>query len=133
MMAFAGIFQEQGFVLRCASHGKELQRLLGKWEITLPRTTSSDRDVSAITHEIGPVVLRHCLEDARWMVRAGGHGTELALRDRQASIFEAELLMPREAFCRGCRTCGNDVTRVAFHFGVSPAAAGVRMAILGLE
>ena len=27
--------------------------LLGKWVITLPRTTSSERDVSAIAHEIG--------------------------------------------------------------------------------
>lgn len=78
MAAFAGIFQEQGFVLRCASHGKELQRLFEKWVITLLRTTSSDRDVSAIAHEIGPVVLGHSLEDARWMVRAGGHGTELS-------------------------------------------------------
>ena len=68
---------------------------------------------------------------------AGWYGPEgtarNSLRDRQASVFAAELLMPREAFCRVCRTCGNDVTRVAFHFGVSPAAAGVRMAIPGLE
>lgn len=98
MAAFAGIFQEQGFVLRCASHGKELQRLFEKWVITLLRTTSSDRDVSAIAHEIGPVVLGHSLEDARWMVRAGGHGT-LSGIGRPASLRQ-------NCSCRGKHSAG---------------------------
>lgn len=41
--------------------------------------------------------------------------------------------MPEKEFREKSRECGNDVEEVAFWFGVTPSAAGVRMTMLGIE
>lgn len=71
-------------------------------------------------------MLGHTLDAAGMLVRS----RDLPPEERQANVFAAELLMHREQFRKVCSDCGNNVYDVAFRFGVSPAAAGVRMSIL---
>ena len=73
-------------------------------------------------------MLEHRPNEAGMIFRSG----ELTDEERQANVFAAELLMPKEKFRQVCRECGNNVYEVAFRFGVSPSAAGVRMSILGI-
>lgn len=128
MEAFENIFKEKDIEIRYELHGESLQRLNKKWIITLPRNTSSERDVYTIAHEIGHIVLGHNLDEAGMIFRSG----ELTITERQANVFAAELLMPEDLFREVCKECDNNVYEVAFRFGVSPSAAGVRMSILGI-
>lgn len=128
MSAFAGIFRDYHIELQYESHGDSLRREGETYIITLPRNTSPERDVYTIAHEIGHIVLGHTLDAAGMLVRS----RDLSPEERQANVFAAELLMHREQFRKVCSDCGNNVYDVAFRFGVSPAAAGVSMAILGV-
>ena len=128
MEAFSRIFKDYDIELKYERCGENLQSIGGKRIITLPRNTSPERDVYTIAHEIGHIVLEHRPNEAGMISRSG----ELTDEERQANVFAAELLMPKEKFRQVCRECGNNVYEVAFRFGVSPSAAGVRMSILGI-
>lgn len=128
MLAFAGIFRDYHIELQYEIHGECLRKEGDIYIITLPRNTSPERDVYTIAHEIGHIVLGHTLDAAGMLFRS----RDLPPEERQANVFAAELLMPKEQFRKVCSDCGNNVYEVAFRFGVSPAAAGVRMAILGI-
>lgn len=95
---------------------------------TLPKNTTAERDNYVIAHEFGHIILGHSIEAMRLPV-----SDKCTDEDRQANIFAAEFLMPEKEFREQCLECGNDVEEVAFWFYVTPSAAGVRMAILGIE
>lgn len=95
-----------------------------KYVLTLPNDTSSLRDHYTLAHEMGHIIMGHSID-----VMMGG-GTD---EDKQANIFAAEILMPEKEFRDVCRECRNNKFKVASKFGVTPSAAGVRMAILGIE
>lgn len=128
MEAFAKIFDDYHIEIKYESRGESLQSIGGKRIITLPRNTSPERDVYTIAHEIGHIVLDHKLNNVGMIFRSG----ELTPEERQANVFAAELLMPKDKFRQVCKECNNNVYEVAFRFGVSPSAAGVRMSILGI-
>ncbi len=109
-------------------HGESPRKNGDKYVLTLPQYTPFENDHVRIAHELGHIVLGHGIEAMQSPVR-----TEISDEDRQANIFAADLLMPEKEFREKCRECGNDVEEVAFWFGVTPSAAGVRMAILGIE
>lgn len=112
-------------IYRC--HGEAPIKDGDKYIITLPQYTPLENDNVRIAHELGHIILGHGIEVMRMPVR-----TEISDEDRQANIFAAEMLMPEDKFREKCRECRNDVENVAFWFGVTPSAAGVRMAILGI-
>lgn len=95
-----------------------------KYVLTLPNDTSALRDHYTLAHEMGHVIMGHSIDAMKVS------GTE---EDKQANIFAAELLMPEKEFREVCRKCRNNKFKVASKFGVMPSAAGVRMAILGIE
>lgn len=109
-------------------HGEDARREGDKYIFTLPKNTTLERDRYRMAHEFGHIILGHSVED----MRLDG-GIKISDKDRQANIFAAEFLMPEKEFREKCRECGNDVEEVAFWFGVTPSAAGVRMDILGIE
>ena len=91
-----------------------------KYVLTLPNDTSALRDHYTLAHDI----MGHSIDAMKVS------GTE---EDKQANIFAAELLMPEKEFREVCRKCRNNKFKVASKFRVMPSAAGVRMAILGIE
>lgn len=109
-------------------HGEDARREGDKYIFTLPKNTTLERDRYRMAHEFGHIILGHSVAD----MRLDG-GIKISDKDRQANIFAAEFLMPEKEFREKCRECGNDVEDVAFWFGVTPSAAGVRMAMLGIE
>ena len=109
-------------------HGEDARKEGDKYVFTLPQRTSPEHDHYRIAHEFGHIILGHSVEDMCF-----NGGIEISDKDRQANIFTAEFLMPEKEFREKCRECRNDVENVAFWFGVTPSAAGVRMAMLGIE
>lgn len=109
-------------------HGKAPMEDGGKYILTLPKRTMPEVDHYRMAHELGHIILGHSLETMRLPV-----STEISDEDRQSNIFAANLLMPESKFRDVCRECRNNVEDVAFWFGVTPSAAGVRMAMLGIE
>lgn len=109
-------------------HGEDTRKEGDKYIFTMPQRTSPGHDYYMMAHEFGHIILGHGVEDMRF-----NGGLEISDKDRQANIFTAEFLMPEKDFRDVCREYNNDVYRVAAKFGVMPSAAGVRMAILGIE
>ena len=109
-------------------HGQPPMRDGDKIILTLPNDTSIVRDNYTIAHEIGHLVLGHSIEDMR-----SQYNREITDEDRQANIFAAELLMPKDLFRVVCRECRYNVYSIGDRFDVSPSAAGVRMSILNID
>lgn len=103
------------------SVGKDLK----KFTIHLPSETSHVRDNFTIAHELGHFFL-HSRGDDKF--NRGGRDR----REFEANWFAAELLMPSEEFKAAAARTQNDPHQLASHFGVSPAAAKVRLSVLGL-
>lgn len=104
--------------------GKPTRKDGDKYVLTLPNDTSSLIDHYTLAHEMGHIIMGHSIDAMKVS------GTD---EDKQANIFAAELLMPEKEFREVCRKCRNNKFKVASKFGVIPAAAGVRIAILGIE
>ena len=100
-----------------------------KYVLTIYFKTPSGRITYILAHELGHIVLGHSIEAMRERFSDG----QISVEERQANIFANNLLMPERKFRDVCRECGNRVEKVAYSFGVTPSAAGVRMAILGIE
>ena len=97
--------------------------------LTLYASTPEGRENYILAHELGHIVLGHSIEAMRERFSDG----QLSVEERQANIFANNLLMPERKFRDVCRECGNRVEKVAYSFCVTPSAAGVRMAMLGIE
>lgn len=103
----------------------------GVFTIFLPQFTSVSRDRFTIAHELGHYFL-HYLYKKRTGEASFGRGSRNRA-ETEANVFASALLMPHEAFERVWRATGADEWRVANHFDVSPAAAGVRAQVLRLS
>jgi len=101
----------------------------GSFVITIPETTSSVRDAFTIAHELGHYFLHTNLENPGEVAfnRKGSN-----LEETQANWFAASFLMPEDEFREAASKFNYDQRNIAAHFGVSGAAAGVRMSVLGL-
>ena len=108
---------------------KETLRIRGdeSFVITIPANTSPLRDVFTIAHELGHYYLH---SDKRTKESFNRDGTNQ--RETEANWFAAELLMPAEKFKKTAEELQNDPQKIAAKFGVSGAAARVRMSVLGL-
>lgn len=100
-----------------------------KYILTLYASTPDGRINFILAHELGHIVLGHSIDAMRERFSDG----KISDEERQANIFANNLLMPEKKFRDVCRECGNRVEKVAYSFGVTPSAAGVRMAMLGIE
>ena len=127
--AFDRIFEEKRITLSFQEKGEKLKKEKdGSYTITLPRDTSPLRDNYTIAHELGHIFLNHPL-NAACEIRRSLEKTRI---EREANVFAAELLMPRDKFLSACVEYSNDPYAVASIFSVSPTAASVRMSILGI-
>lgn len=97
--------------------------------ITIPHNTSPLRDVFTLAHELGHYFLHTDFEKPGSVVfnRSGSTRDEI-----EANWFAADLLMPEEAFRIAAHEFDNNHHKLAARFGVSGAAARVRMSVLGL-
>lgn len=103
----------------------------GAFTIFLPPMTSMRRDRFTIAHELGHYFLHYLLPG-----HSGAHGFgrgERNRRETQANVFASSLLMPADAFTAAYNACEGNHWELASRFDVSPAAAGVRCQVLGLE
>lgn len=110
-----------------------LIRMLGRHNVEVRYKTwarsPKGRENYILAHELGHIVLGHSIEAMRERFSDG----QLSVEERQANIFANNLLMPERKFRDVCSECRNNVYWVAYSFGVTPSAAGVRMAMLGIE
>jgi hypothetical protein len=83
----------------------------------------------SIAHEIGHFLLH---PDRVAPERGGAANAALALQEREADQFAAELLMPADRLRRAAFECGCDVQRLATRFEVSQSAMRIRLERLGL-
>lgn len=127
--AFERIFNEKKITIKYVEDGERLKKEDDGWSIFLPTSTSPARDTFTIAHELGHIFLEHKLNQDDEIFRK----VELDDIERAANAFAAELLMPKTLFKDKFEEFGNDIARVAKFFGVSQAAAMVRMSILGLR
>lgn len=102
----------------------------GDFTISLPTMTSARRDRFTVAHEIGHYFL-HYLYPGRNGSTVFGRGSRNSI-ETQANVFAASLLMPAAEFRIAFAERGRDPWALASHFDVSPAAASVRMQVLGL-
>lgn len=127
--AFEKIFEKKRITLSIQEKGEKLKKEAdGSYTITLPRDTSPLRDNYTIAHELGHIFLNHPLNAAGEIHRC----QERTRIEREANVFAAELLMPRDKFIEACAEYDNDSYAVASVFSVSPTAAAVRMSILNI-
>lgn len=98
--------------------------------IKLPLYVSEARNNFTIAHELAHVVLHHrsasCQQEQ--YNRCGSDPQEW-----EANRFAAELLMPEQDFRLEARRLNNDPAALARKFGVSGAAAKVRLAALAIK
>lgn len=97
--------------------------------IFLSPETSPLRDNFTIAHELGHLLL-HTDFDAEGNETFYRFGSDRA--EKEANWFAANLLMPRDEFITLAQESGNDSYALAGHFGVSVAAANVRLRVLKL-
>lgn len=97
--------------------------------VNIPNNTSPLRDNFTIAHELGHYFL-HTDFNAPGSVTFNRAGSSRA--ETEANWFAAELLMPENEFRVAAQEFNNDPRLVAARFGVSGAAARVRMSVLGL-
>ena len=118
--AFERIFDERGIRLEYSDDCERIHRDdNGQWIIEVPCTSSPLRDNFTIAHELGHLFL-HKTEESKEFHRSGEPKTE----EVEANIFAAELLIPDTTILE---------RMLASYFGVSPAAALVRMAVLNID
>lgn len=106
----------------------------GTFTIFIPLSTSTKRDTFTIAHELGHYFLHYLLpkhldEPFANSFNRGGS----SVMERDANVFAASLLMPREKFTEQWERSDGDEFVVAARFDVSPAAARVRASVLGLS
>ena len=99
----------------------------GSFVITIPANNSPLRDVFTVAHELGHYFLHSDRISPASFNRSGTNQKET-----EANWFAAELLMPTHLFRKASEELQYDPQRVAARFGVSGAAARVRMTVLGL-
>ena len=97
--------------------------------IFLSPETSPLRDNFTIGHELGHLLL-HTDFDAPGVAHFNRFGSDRA--ETEANWFAASLLMPRDEFTASARENGPDPYLLAGRFGVSVAAANVRLRALRL-
>ncbi|MFT9573348.1 ImmA/IrrE family metallo-endopeptidase [Mycobacteroides abscessus subsp. abscessus] len=114
-----------------ADGGESLHvRKPGNFTVFLPQFTSSSRDRFTLAHELGHYFLHY-----RYVGKTGEMSFGRGARNRaetEANVFASTLLMPADEFRAHWERHGGDTWRVAQHFGVSPAAVGIRAQVLRL-
>ena len=105
-----------------------------EFDIVLPSHTGLTRDRFTIAHELGHLVLHYI-----WPRHRGADvGPTMARRygtgrvEWEANWFAAGFLMPAEDFKEFVRTSGSNTALLSVRYGVSPAAAEVRLRSLNL-
>lgn len=99
--------------------------------IYLPPMTSSRRDRFTIAHELGHYFLHYRVPKLQGKKDFNRRG--VSRKETEANVFAASLLMPQDEFRAACRELDNDEWLLADRFCVSPAAATVRMQVLGVR
>lgn len=97
--------------------------------IFLSPETSAVRDNFTIAHELGHLLL-HTDFEAEGAITFNRFGSNRA--ETEANWFAANLLMPKDDFKTVAKKLGNDPFALAGYFGVSVAAAKVRLTALSL-
>lgn len=126
---FESIFKDKNISLKYDEEGELTQYTpeTDAWVITLPLDTSGARDNFTIAHELGHIFLEHELEN-NTIARSG----RTTPQEVAANSFAAEFLMPEDIFMREAQQSNNNEKVLAAKFGVSPAAALVRLSSLKL-
>ncbi len=97
-----------------------------KWVASINRRHTYGRRRFTLAHEIGHVVLNHC--DVGFQIVIVKSESKLTLKERQADVFAAELLMPKHAFQNAYFNRGiKDPGELAKLFGVSKQAVEIRI------
>lgn len=98
--------------------------------ISLPLDVSEARNNFTIAHELGHIVLHHDKDnrvDCQY-TRTGSNPCEW-----EANWYAADLLMPESEFRTTAKELKGDASAIARRFGVSGAAAKVRLSALGIK
>ncbi|MFP5222055.1 MAG: ImmA/IrrE family metallo-endopeptidase [Acidobacteriota bacterium] len=98
--------------------------------IFLSPETSPLRDNFTIAHELGHLLLHTNFKEPG-IAQFNRFGSDRA--ETEANWFAANLLMPREEFIAAAEECGHNPYILAGRFGVSVAAANVRLSALKLS
>lgn len=117
--------------------GNESLKVRGQGDFTiyLPLHTSPRRDRFTLGHELGHYFLHYRLaqvrdpevvQDTFWR---SGHSQA----ETEANVFASGIIMPRETFTAAFTELHGDPIALAHRFDVSPAAAKVRISVLGLH
>jgi hypothetical protein len=126
-----GLVQRLGGRVVFADGGESLHvRGQGDFTIFLPQFTSTSRDRFTIAHELGHYFLHYRYAGLQQEQPFGRGDRNRA--ETEANVFASALLMPAKEFRKRWKVHRGDTWQVAQHFGVSPAAAGVRAQVLRL-
>lgn len=107
-------------------------RQKGDFTIYLPLFTSERRDRFTKAHELGHYFLHYLYKRSEESdVHFGRGGRDRA--ETEANVFASALLMPSKLFEEAYRELNGDTVALASRFDVSPAAAEVRVRVLGLD
>lgn len=127
-----GLVQRLGGQLVVADGGESLHvRGPRDFTIFLPDFISNRRARFTIAHELGHYFLHYRLPGME-QEQSFGRG-EKSRAEVEANVFASALLMPTDQFRMQWELHHGDTWKVARHFGVSPAAAGVRAQVLQLS
>lgn len=100
----------------------------GSFTVYLPWGSSVLRDNFTIAHELGHYFVHLVNKNDGDSVSFARRGSNR--KEWEANWFAAELLMPAGEFLAAAKACSNDVEELASLFGVSGAAAKVRLTAL---
>lgn len=98
--------------------------------IYLSKEAFAARQAFTIAHELGHLFL-HTNMNARGEASFARSGSDR--QEWEANWFAAELLMPEAEFRKAAKECWSNPDLLADRFGVSTAAASVRLKALGIE